>query len=72
MSEEQEIVDPMTTRREKCSLDPKILKLKQRLEECNKRVSSRKKTEETCFEEIIDYVSAVDHCAHHGLFDKLK
>lgn len=69
---DEEIVDPLTVRREKCQQDPKCLKLKSRLEKCTARVNNAKQTDETCFEEIIDLVNCVDHCAMHGLFSKLK
>lgn len=69
---DEEIVDPLGVRREKCQQDPKCAKLKLRLDKCTKRVNKKPDTEETCFEEIIDYVNCVDHCAMHGLFSKLK
>jgi len=70
---DEEIIDPLLIRREKCREDPDCKKLKLRLDKCTKRVTKAgEKTEETCFEEIIDYVNCVDHCAMHGLFSKLK
>lgn len=69
---DEEIVDPLTVRREKCQQEANCVKLKLRLDKCTKRVNKAKATEETCFEEIIDYVNCVDHCAMHGLFSKLK
>lgn len=69
---DEEIVDPLNVRREKCREDPKCTKLKLRLDKCTKRVEKASETSETCFEEIIDYVNCVDHCAMHGLFSKLK
>lgn len=69
---DEEIVDPLSVRREKCQQDAKCLKLKLRLDKCSKRVEKAKEPSETCFEEIIDYVNCVDHCAMHGLFSKLK
>lgn len=72
MSSDEEIIDPLIKRREKCqSEEPKCVKLKLRLDKCTKRVN-KKNDGETCFEEIIDYVNCVDHCAMHGLFAKLK
>lgn len=68
---DEEIVDPLNTRREKCQAEPKCVKLKLRLDKCTARVS-KNNDGETCFEEIIDYVNCVDHCAMHGLFSKLK
>lgn len=69
---DEEIVDPLSTRREKCQADTKCVKLKLRLDKCTTRVNKNPDSGETCFEEIIDYVSCVDHCAMHGLFSKLK
>lgn len=70
---DEEIVDPLNTRREKCRAeDPKCVKLTRRLENCNARVAKDPKSGETCFEEIIDLVNCIDHCAMHGLFSKLK
>lgn len=48
------------------------MKLQEKLNTCNDRVNSRTKTEETCLEEILDYVQCVDHCVAHTLFSKLK
>ncbi|XP_008545652.1 cytochrome b-c1 complex subunit 6, mitochondrial [Microplitis demolitor] len=70
--EDAELVDPQKVLREKCSQEPKCVKFQERLTTCNNRVNSRKKTEETCLEELIDYVNCVDHCASHDLFSKLK
>lgn len=70
---EEEIVDPLAIAREKCSNEPKCLNFKKRLDKCTKRVTDNAgKTDETCFEEIIDLVHCVDHCATRGLFNKLK
>ncbi|KAI4487009.1 hypothetical protein M0802_012109 [Mischocyttarus mexicanus] len=69
--EEPELVDPQTVLREKCSAKH-CEKFKEILGTCNDRVNSRKKTEETCFEELIDYVHCVDHCVAETLFSKLK
>lgn len=71
MADDGELVDPLTIKREKCAQQPDCLKLKKRLDKCTKRVE-RKPGSESCFEEIIDYVNCVDHCAMHGLFSKLK
>lgn len=32
------------------------------LETCNDRVKSKKETDETCYEELLDYVHCVDAC----------
>ncbi|CAG5076743.1 Similar to UQCRH: Cytochrome b-c1 complex subunit 6, partial [Cotesia congregata] len=70
--EDAELVDPQKVLREKCQEQPKCVKFQERLSTCNDRVNSRTKTEETCLEELIDYVSCVDHCVSHDLFSKLK
>lgn len=69
---DEEIVDPLAVRREKCQQEPQCTKLKLRLDKCTARVNKAEKTEETCFEEVIDYVHCVDKCAITGLFSKLK
>lgn len=57
---------------EECSQLPKCVSFKEKLDTCNNRVNSRSHTEETCVEEILDYVQCVDHCAAKTLFSKLK
>lgn len=46
--------------------------MQDKLNTCNDRVNSRKETEETCMEELIDYVECIDHCVAKTLFTKLK
>lgn len=70
--EEEELVDPQKILREQCSKEEKCSNLQQKLTTCNDRVNSRSHTEETCLEELIDYVQCVDHCAAKTLFSKLK
>ncbi|KHN88124.1 Cytochrome b-c1 complex subunit 6, mitochondrial [Toxocara canis] len=60
MAEVPEGVDQLTFYRERC--EDQVAKFKELLDECNARVSSRKKTEETCHEEMVDYVHHLDHC----------
>ncbi|XP_010181330.1 PREDICTED: cytochrome b-c1 complex subunit 6, mitochondrial, partial [Mesitornis unicolor] len=45
---------------------------RERLEQCDARVSSRSQTEEQCTEELFDFLHARDHCVAHKLFKKLK
>ncbi|KAG6803943.1 cytochrome b-c1 complex subunit 6, mitochondrial [Apis mellifera caucasica] len=71
-AEDEEIVDPQKLLREKCSRLPKCSAMQDKLNTCNDRVNSRKQTEETCMEELIDYVECVDHCVAKTLFTKLK
>ncbi|XP_069498379.1 cytochrome b-c1 complex subunit 6, mitochondrial [Ambystoma mexicanum] len=70
--EEEEMVDPLTTVREHCEQSEKCIKLRERMEICDNRVSSRSQTEEDCTEELFDFLHARDHCVAHKLFDHLK
>lgn len=54
--------DPVDELRSECESKPSAVALAQKLQECNDRVSSRSQTEESCSEEMIDWVHAVDHC----------
>ncbi|RWS11093.1 cytochrome b-c1 complex subunit 6-like protein [Dinothrombium tinctorium] len=69
--EEEETVDPQEVLREECTTDH-CKKYKEKLDECNARVNSRKNTAETCMEEVIDFMHCLDHCAAKSLFSKLK
>ncbi|KAM8930160.1 cytochrome b-c1 complex subunit 6, mitochondrial isoform 2-T2 [Pelodytes ibericus] len=70
--EEEELVDPLTTVREQCEKSEHCTKLRERFEICETRVNSRSRTEETCDEELLDFVEARDHCVAHKLFKNLK
>lgn len=70
--EEEELVDPYDVLREKCRKEEKCEKYEAKLNSCNERVRSRKKTAETCYEELLDLFHCVDHCAAKDLFKKLK
>ncbi|XP_050444641.1 cytochrome b-c1 complex subunit 6, mitochondrial [Cataglyphis hispanica] len=70
--EEEELVDPQKVLREQCSQEVKCSNLQEKLNTCNDRVNSRSNTEETCLEELLDYVQCVDHCVAKTLFSKLK
>ncbi|XP_011690357.1 PREDICTED: cytochrome b-c1 complex subunit 6, mitochondrial [Wasmannia auropunctata] len=70
--QEQDLVDPQTVLRAECNQEKKCIAFKEKLDTCNDRVNSRSHTEETCLEEIIDYVQCVDHCVAKTLFSKLK
>ncbi|RWS25181.1 cytochrome b-c1 complex subunit 6-like protein [Leptotrombidium deliense] len=69
--EEEELVDPQEVLREDCT-KKHCMKLKEKLEQCNNRVNSKKQTSESCFEEVIDLFHCVDHCVAETLFSKLK
>ncbi|XP_043197365.1 cytochrome b-c1 complex subunit 6, mitochondrial-like [Amphibalanus amphitrite] len=70
--EEEELVDPHETMREECRASGPAPQLRAKFEQCEERVSSRSKTEETCVEELLDYLHAVDHCAGEKVFSALK
>merc|ERR1719216_454230 len=69
--DEEDLVDPAVEIKEKCSEDH-CSKYKNRLDECNDRVTSKNNTTETCFEEILDFYHCVDHCAADKIFAVLK
>lgn len=57
---------------EKCGERPKIAAYYEKFQTCNDRVNSRAKTEETCAEELFDYMDALNNCVAETLFSKLK
>jgi ubiquinol-cytochrome c reductase subunit 6 len=69
--DEEDLIDPAVEIKEKCGEDH-CSKYKNRLDECNDRVTSKSKTTETCFEEILDFYHCVDHCAAEKIFSVLK
>lgn len=71
--EEQELVCPQEKLREKCrEKNEKIVELLQRYQDCNVRVNTKKKTNETCEEEMFDYIHALDQCVAKTLWKNLK
>ena len=70
--EEVELVDPQETLRNECAATSHCKEFKNRLDECEVRVSSRKRTTEVCHEEVVDFVNCVDHCVAPKLFRFLK
>ncbi|XP_067368385.1 cytochrome b-c1 complex subunit 6, mitochondrial isoform X1 [Channa argus] len=70
--EEQEMVDPLETVRQKCEETEHCLNTQERLEQCETRVGSRSSTEEDCTEELFDFLHARDHCVAHKLFHSVK
>ncbi|XP_071515019.1 cytochrome b-c1 complex subunit 6, mitochondrial-like [Panulirus ornatus] len=70
--EEEDLVDPLDGLKEACGASSHCAELNERLSSCNDRVSSRSMTEETCSEELFDYLHCVDHCLAQTLFKKLK
>ena len=69
--DEEDLVDPAVEIKEKCGEDH-CTKYKNRLDECNDRVTSKNNTTETCLEEILDFYHCVDHCAAEKIFSVLK
>eukprot|EP00088_Acartia_fossae_P017593 TRINITY_DN20027_c0_g1_i1.p2 TRINITY_DN20027_c0_g1~~TRINITY_DN20027_c0_g1_i1.p2 ORF type:complete len:106 (-),score=42.69 TRINITY_DN20027_c0_g1_i1:525-812(-) len=69
--DEEDLIDPATEIKEKCAEDH-CASLKARLDTCNERVTSKSKTAETCFEEILDFYHCVDHCASEQIFKHVK
>ena len=62
MASQEDEVDPQDELKEKCSNLRKCAKLKDELDVCNDRVTSRTQTAETCAQELFDFVHCVDHC----------
>ncbi|XP_065349043.1 cytochrome b-c1 complex subunit 6, mitochondrial-like [Cloeon dipterum] len=69
---DDELVDPQTLLRGKCSEEAGIAALKERYEACNDRVNSKSRTTETCVEELSDFLHALDACVTKTLFSHLK
>jgi len=70
--EEEDLIDPIIAMRESCSELTSSKKLWAKYEECNARVTSKSNTQETCEEELYDFLHFVDHCVAHNIFSKLK
>ncbi|XP_076440371.1 cytochrome b-c1 complex subunit 6, mitochondrial-like isoform X1 [Babylonia areolata] len=70
--EEEDLVDPQDTMKETCAGSTECKMYKARLDACNERVSSSEGTEETCEEELFDFVHCVDRCVGKSLFTQLK
>lgn len=71
--EEEDLVDPQGVLRDECiEKNAKCQELKDILDKCNERVAVNPAIEEeTCEEELIDFVHCVDHCVSKSLFSKL-
>ncbi|XP_005795705.1 cytochrome b-c1 complex subunit 6, mitochondrial [Xiphophorus maculatus] len=70
--EEEEMVDPLETLRQKCAETKHCVHTQERLELCETRVGSRSQTQEDCTEELFDFLHARDHCVSHKLFHSVK
>ncbi|CAD5215499.1 unnamed protein product [Bursaphelenchus xylophilus] len=62
--------DQLAYYREQC--EGKVSKFKELLDECNQRVSSKSQTDETCHQEMVEYIHHLDHCAMPKAFKSLK
>ena len=62
MTDLKEMEDPQDVLKEKCGELPKCSKLREELDTCNERVTSKSNTTETCVQELFDFVHCVDHC----------
>lgn len=69
--EEEESIDHQEVLREKCGELSKCTNLKEKLDQCSERVSSRSNTTETCTEELFDFVHCIDHCVSWGTFSEI-
>ncbi|XP_028856822.1 cytochrome b-c1 complex subunit 6, mitochondrial [Denticeps clupeoides] len=70
--EEAEMVDPLETARKQCEDAEHCVRMRERLEACETRVTSRSEAEEECTEELFDFLHARDHCVSHKVFHSLK
>ncbi|XP_038646268.1 cytochrome b-c1 complex subunit 6, mitochondrial-like [Scyliorhinus canicula] len=57
--EEEEAMAPLTNIREQCEQIETCVKLREILDTCTDRVSSQSQTEETCTEELFDFLHAL-------------
>ncbi|XP_017768914.1 PREDICTED: cytochrome b-c1 complex subunit 6, mitochondrial [Nicrophorus vespilloides] len=71
-AQEEELVDPQETLRNKCRESNHCQHLVEKYQVCNDRVNGKSRTTETCTEELFDMLHAIDHCVTEQLFSKLK
>ncbi|CAK9302460.1 unnamed protein product [Gordionus sp. m RMFG-2023] len=64
--------DPVIALREKCSQHTACRKYKKRYEVCSERVNKTPGTDETCEEELFDFLHHRDQCVAKELFNYLK
>lgn len=60
--DEEDLEDPLEQLKETCGDLPSCSKLKMEFESCNERVNSRSRTEETCVQELFDFLECQDKC----------
>merc|ERR1711974_171097 len=60
--DEEEMVDPLEVVREQCNSNPTGKALAAELQKCTERVEADEETEETCTQELFDFLDARDKC----------
>ena len=60
--EEEEMVDPLEVVREQCNVSATGKALAAELKNCTQRVEADEETEETCTQELFDFLTARDVC----------
>lgn len=60
--EEDEMVDPLEVVREQCNANAEGRALASELKKCTERVEADDETEETCTQELFDFLTARDIC----------
>ena len=60
--EEDEMVDPLEVARESCNSQPTGKALALELQKCTERVEADEETEETCTQELFDFLDHRDKC----------
>merc|ERR1711972_861869 len=60
--DEEEMVDPLEVVREQCNSNPTGKALAAELKKCTERVEADEETEETCTQELFDFLAARDAC----------
>merc|ERR1711970_1322123 len=60
--DEEEMVDPLETHRAICNAKPAGVAFAAELQKCTERVEADEETEETCTQELFDFLLHRDHC----------
>merc|ERR1712001_22246 len=60
--DEEEMVDPLETARVTCNQQPAGLALAAEMQKCTDRVEADEETEETCTQELFDFLAHRDAC----------
>ncbi|XP_034837314.1 cytochrome b-c1 complex subunit 6, mitochondrial-like isoform X2 [Maniola hyperantus] len=64
--------DPLTMERGKClERNSKVQKMADVLHACEQRVTSKSYTAESCSQEVVDLMEALDHCVGSRAFAKI-